>query len=160
MLQDPILTLVNLLTANLSVTKDDGSTKANVLVTSAWYSDMMMNKFDALVTITLVSDPVVISGEGDSREDHTVTVDVNVWTEHKYDTTGNRVITDSIIQYKLVQAIDQIIAANRSSMGNGIHRAKVAAVRPFDDPTQVPYPLRRRDMEVELFIPTITSLAA
>jgi hypothetical protein len=38
----------------------------------------MMNNFDALVTI--VFDPVAISGEGDSREDHTFTVDANVWT--------------------------------------------------------------------------------
>ena len=147
------------MTANISVTKDDGSTKANVQVTSAWYTDLMMNNFDALVTITIVSDPVAISGEGDSREDHTFTVDANVWTTHKYDSNGNRVITSEIIQYKLVQAIDQIIAANRTTMGNGIHRAKVGAIRPFDDPTQVPYPLRRRDVEIELFIPTITSLA-
>ena len=154
------MTLVNLLTTNLSVTKDDGNTKANVLVTSAWYTDQLMNNFDALVTVSMVMDPVLPSGFGYAAEDHTYTVDVNVWTEHKYDAHGNRVITDEILQYKIIQAVDQIIAANRTTVGNGIHRIKVNAVHPFDDPTKVPYPLRRRGVQVELFIPTITSLAA
>jgi hypothetical protein len=160
-LQDPKQTLINLLTANLSVTKDDGSTKANVLITSQWYTDQMMNNFDALVTVGMLTDPVTPSGLGFATEDHTYMADVNVWTTNKYDTSGNRIITDEIIRYKIVQAIDKIIASNRTTLtANGIHRAKVVMVRDFDDPTQVPYPLRRSDLEIEFFIPTITSLAA
>lgn len=86
--------------------------------------------------------------------------DVNVWTENKYNSSGTRIITDEIVRYKIVQSIDKIISQNRSALAaNGIHRAKVTIVRDFDDPTNVPYPLRRSDLEVELYIPTVTSLA-
>jgi hypothetical protein len=164
-LQDPKQTLINLLTSNLSVTKDDGTTKANVLVTSAWYTDMMMNNFDALVTVGMLTDPVTPSGFGFATEDHTYIADVNVWTENKYDSSGTRIITDEIIRYKIVQAIDQTLASNHATLA-GIHRAKISRYMDLDDPTrtggpnQVPYPLRRANLEIELFIPTISSLAA
>jgi len=140
---------------------DDNSTKANVLITSAWYTDLMMNKFDALVTVGMLTDLVTPSGFGFATEDHTYLADVNVWTENKYNSSGTRIITDEIIRYKIVQAIDQILASNHSALvANGIHRAKISSYRDLDDPTTVPYPLRRAEFTVELFIPTVTSLAA
>jgi hypothetical protein len=164
-MQDPKITLINLLTANLSVTKDDGVTKANVLVTSAWYTDLMMNNFDALVTVGMLADPVTPSGFGFATEDHAYVAEVNVWTDNKYNTSGARIITDEIIRYKIVQAIDKIMASNHAALA-GIRRAKINMYRDLDDPTRpsgpnaAPYPLRRAQMEIELFIPTITSLAA
>jgi len=159
-LQDPKETLINLLANNLAVTKDDNATKANVLITSQWYTDQMMAGFDALVTVGMLTDPVQPSGFGFTAEDHTYMADVNVWCIHKYGSTGTRVITDEVIRYKIVQAISQIIAANRTLMGYGIHRAKVSIYRDLDDPTTVPYPMRRSEFEIELWIPTIPNLAA
>lgn len=158
-MQDPKQLLLNLLTANLSVTKDDNVTKANVLVTSQWYTDQVMANFDALVTVGMLTDPVAPSGFGFAKEDHSYMADVNVWCIHKYDNNGNRLITDEIIRYKIVQAISQIISSNRAAI-TGIHRTKVSVYRDLDDPTAVPYPMRRSEFEIELWIPTITNLAA
>jgi hypothetical protein len=158
-MQDPKQSLINILTWNLYVTKDDDTTKANVLVTSQWYSDQAMANFDALVTVGMLADPVVPSGFGFSKEDHSYMADVNVWCINKYNSTGARIITDEIMRYKIVQAVDSIIAANRTAL-TGIKRAKISAYRDLDDPQVTPYPMRRANIEIELWIPTITSLAA
>ena len=158
-MQDPKEILINLLTANLSVTKDDNATKANVVITSQWYSDQVMASFDALVTVGTLTDPINPAGFGFvGGEDHTYMADVNVWTTNKYGASGARVITDEVIRYKIVQAISQIITENYTSIP-GIHRARIRAYRDLDDPSAVPYPLRRSNFEVELFF-SRTSLAA
>jgi hypothetical protein len=172
-MQDPKLTLVNLLTvqipiatypstSNLIVTKDDGTTPPNLLISSAWYTDELMGQYDAIVTVSFLTDPVTPSGFGVIKEDHTYMADVNVWTTNKYSPTSpsTLIITDETLRGKLVAAIDQIIESNRTTMGYGIHRAKVSNIRGFDEPASVPYPLRRSDIEIELYIPTIVSLAA
>ena len=141
------------------MTKDDNATKANVLVTSQWFSDQMMNNFDALVTVGTLTDPINPAGFGFvGGEDHTYIADVNVWCINKYDASGNRIITDEVIRFKIVQAISQILTQNYTSIP-GIHRARIRVYRDLDDPQAVPYPLRRSNFEVELFF-SRTSLAA
>lgn len=176
-MQDPKITLINLLTLNLPtvtypasnplagdniVTKDDGVTPANVKVTSSWYTDQLMSSFDALVTVSTVSDPIVPSGFGFvSGEDHTYMADLNVWCITKNDpTSGAVVITDEVMRSKLIQALDLIVAQNRINV-SGIHRLKASKWQDMDepgsgDPTSV---LRRSLLEVECYIPTVTSLA-
>ena len=187
--QDPIKTLINLIQANLLtityptgnpnagqliVTKDDGVTSPNVLVTSQWFTDTMFEtegeQFDGIVTVTILTDPITPSGFGVEQEDHLITADINCWAMNKYaplpsgatSGTSTLVITDEIMRYKLAQAIDAIINANqKTQLAYGIEHMHVHLMLPMDEtPTEAPAPLvRRYRIEVELFMPTLTSLA-
>jgi hypothetical protein len=83
---------------------------------------------------------------------------VDVWTIDKFDETGKQIVTDEVMRWKLVQQISEIIRANcvdpkygTPPVPSGIHTLRVRMLRDLDDPTSIPFPLRRSQFEVEAF---------
>ena len=163
-MEDPKTPVLALLQENISVTKDDGETPANVSITSGWYKDELMKGFDAMVTVTMINDAVDASGQGYNvapaiGEDHVYIVEVDVWAIDKFDgTTGNQVVTDEVMRWKLVQQISQIIRDNcvdptygSPPVPSGIHTLRIRMYRDLDEPTAIPFPLRRSSFEIEAF---------
>ena len=161
-MEDPNTPVLVLLQENISVTKDDGITPANVLVTAQWYKDQVMKGCDAMVTVGMINDTVDPSGQGyntnPTGEDHVYIVEVNVWAIDKFDGTGKQIITDEVMRWKLVQQISEIIRTNcvnpkygSPPVASGIHTLRVRVFRDLDDPTAIPYPLRRSQFEIEAF---------
>ena len=161
-MEDPKTPVLALLQENISVTKDDNTTPANVSITSGWYKDEIMKGFDAMVTVAMLDDMVTPSGWGYNRnptgEDHVYIVTVDVWTIDKFDATGKQIVTDEVMRWKLVQQISEIIRANcvdpvygSPPAPSGIHTLRVRMLRDLDDPTSIPFPLRRSQFEVEAF---------
>lgn len=169
-MEDPKTPVLNILQENISVTKDDGETPANVSISSGWYKDEIMKGFDAMVTVTMLNDAVDPSGMGynsnPTGEDHVYIVEVDVWAIDKFDSTGKQVVTDEIMRWKLVQQISEIIRANCVDpkygippVPSGIHTLRVRVFRDLDEPAATPYPLRRSEFEIEAFF-VRNSLAA
>jgi hypothetical protein len=171
-LEDPKTILVDILTRNISVTKDDGTTPANIQIMTKWYDDKTMNACDGIVTLGTIDDTILPSGLGDANDDHTHVTEINVWAATKFDTNGAQVITDDIMRWKLVQAVSQIIKANKyypkyspwgtgqpsdypvhynALVPSGIHTMRLRVWRELDDPQHTPYPLRRTQSEIESF---------
>jgi len=167
-LEDPKTPVLVLLQENISVTKDDGTTPANVLITSGWFKDQVMKGCDAMVTVGMLNDAVAPSGQGyntnPTGEDHVYIVEVNVWAIDKFDGTGKQIITDEVMRWKLVQQISGIIRANcvnptygSPPVASGIHTLRVRTFRDLDEPSSMadinvmPYPLRRAQFEIEAF---------
>jgi hypothetical protein len=162
-MEDPKTPILAILQENLTVTKDDGKTLANVLITSAWYKDVIMKGCDAMVTVGMVNDTVVPSGQGYNYhpvgEDHNYIFDLNVWAIDKFDpATGNQIVTDEVMRWKLVQQISAIIRANcvdptygTPPVPSGIHTLNIGVFRDLDEPGAIPYPLRRSQTEIRAF---------
>lgn len=169
-MEDPKTPILAILQENISVTKDDGHTLANVLITSDWYKDQVMKGCDAMITVGMINDTVVPSGFGYNSnpvgEDHSYVTDLNVWAIDKFDaTTGNQVITDEVMRWKLVQQVSKIIRANcvdpkygSPPSPSGIHTLRIGVFRDLDAPNAIPYPLRRSQCQIEAFF-VIDSLA-
>lgn len=166
--------LIDILSRNMAVTKDDGVTPAVIQTMTKWYDDETMSNVDAIVTVGTIDDTVTWSGDGDPNSDFTHVAEVNVWAASKFDSTGAQVITDDVMRWKLCQEISRVIAANASlpkyspsSLANpqpsdypahynalvdsGIKDMRVRVFRDLDDPQHTPYPLRRSQFEVEIF---------
>ncbi len=158
-MEDPKLPVIDLLTRNISVKKDDGTTPATILVTSKWYDDKTMDGVDGIITVGMIDDMMMPSGCGYvGGEDHVYIVEVNVWTISKFDSGGNQIVTDEIMRWKLVQQVSSIIRANwrdptygSPPQPSGIHTMRIRVFRDLDDPQKTPYPLRRTQMEIETF---------
>jgi hypothetical protein len=157
-LEDVKVILVNLLENNITVTKDDGVTPANIVVRTEWYDDNTMNNCDGIVTVGTIDDTTSPSGLGDPNEDHVHVAEVNVWAASKFDADGNQIVTDEIMRWKLCQEVSRIIKANASypyygtpSEPSGIYWMHIRIFRDLDDPSKTPYPLRRTQFECESF---------
>ena len=164
-----VLTILrSILAANVTVTKDDNTTIANVKFITDWYTDDVMQTVDAIVTVGLLDMPVIGSGIGDPNQDYTPIVLVNVWTATKYDTAGNQIITSDFIRWKLCQAIDHAVKLNAKQPNYGtpsqpshIQDMHVRDVKDLDDPQHTPYPLNRTEFQVVVFFqaPDLTEYA-
>ena len=175
-MEDPKTILVDILTRNISITKDDGVTPANIQIMTKWYDDKTMNACDGIVTMGTIDDTVLPSGLGDPCDDHTHVSEINVWASTKFDANGNQVVTDDTMRWKLVQAVSQIIKANEyypqyspwgtgqpadypvhhnTLVPSGIHTMRLRVWRELDDPQHTPYPLRRTQNEIESFFQAV-----
>jgi hypothetical protein len=157
-MEDVKAILVDILTRNISVTKDDGTTPAVITVTTEWYDDATMNACDGIVTVGLIDDSLAPSGLGHATDDHTHVAEINVWASTKFDASGNQVVTDDIMRWKLCQQVSKIIRANEHypmygspPAPSGILSWRIRIFRDLDDPSKTPYPLRRTQFELESF---------
>ena len=103
-MEDVKVILIDLFTRNISLTKDDGTTPATITVTTKWYDDKTMDASDGIVTVGTLDDTVDPSGLGDASEDHLHVAEINVWTASKFDSSGNQVVTDETMRWKLCPA--------------------------------------------------------
>jgi hypothetical protein len=154
-MEDVKVILIDLLSRNINLTKDDGKTPATITVTTKWYDDKTMDASDGIVTVGTIDDTVDPSGLGHLSEDHLHVAEINVWTASKFDGSGNQVVTDEIMRWKLCQKVSQIIRANQvyplygsPSQPSGLEYMRVRIFRDLDDPSKTPYPLRRTQFEV------------
>ena len=171
-MEDVKTILLDILTRNISVTKDDGITPANIQILTKWYDDKTMDTCDGIMTLGTIDDTLLPSGIGDPYDDHTHVTEINVWAASKFDASGNQVITDEIMRWKLVQQVSKIVKANKSYpqyspwgtgqpadypihynalVPSGIQDMRLRIWRELDDPSHTPYPLRRTQSEIESF---------
>ena len=154
-MEDVKVILIDLFTRNISLTKDDGTTPATITVTTKWYDDKTMDASDGIVTVGTLDDTVDPSGLGDASEDHLHVAEINVWTASKFDSSGNQVVTDETMRWKLCRQVSKIIRANRyypkygsPAVPSGIAYMRIRIFRDLDDPSKTPYPLRRTQFEL------------
>jgi hypothetical protein len=156
--EDVKVILIDLLTRNISLTKDDGTTPAAITVTTKWYDDKTMDASDGIVTVGTIDDTLTPSGLGHAEDDHVHVAEVNVWAASKFDASGTQVVTDEIMRWKLCQQISKIIRDNEyyptygdPPQPSGIYTMRIRIFRDLDDPAKTPYPLRRTQLELECF---------
>jgi len=108
-IEDPVTTLVRLLTKNMRVVKDDG-TLANIYVSEQWFDRELFKNCDGQVTVGLDrSDDQKISLSGTARR-RVVFARVNVWTTDK----PEQIMTGRKMREKMRAEVNRIIREKRN----------------------------------------------
>lgn len=106
-LEDPVTTIIRLLSLNMRVVKDDGSF-ASVYVSQQWYDRELFKNYDAQVTVGLTqSDDHKVEMSGRVRQ-RLGRLAVNVWAT---DRTGSS-DTGRTMRQKIVEEINRIVRQN------------------------------------------------
>jgi len=117
--QSPVDVVVQLLSENMHVVKEDGSL-ANIQVSREWLSQEALQNVDGQVTVGLAEchDPKLdLSGKLRRR---LCTIRVNVWSR------------DPLIRRKMVEEVMRVIRENRNSPGGSLAYLDVVSYRDLD----------------------------
>ena len=117
--EDPKETLKNLIKNNITLYKDDGQTKASVLVANE-YVEEFWKKYEVIITVGLANDRERLIGLGGSQREVVANYQIGVWTR---DQTG---ITGQKMRWKAIQEVTRIVNANMKNPGGMLHWMKLA----------------------------------
>jgi len=117
--EDPKETLKNLVKSNITLYKDDGQTKACVLVANE-YVEEFWKKYEVIITVGLANDRERLIGLGGSKREVIANYQIGVWTR---DQTG---ITGQKMRWKAIQEVTRIVNANIKSPGGILNWMKLA----------------------------------
>jgi len=108
-IEDPVETVVRLLSKNMWVVKEDGSL-ASILVSKEWYDRELFKNYDGQITVGLVESrdtKVELSGRIRRRLG---SLRVNIWTTDKEGSSDS----GKLMRQKMVEEINRIIRQNRN----------------------------------------------
>jgi hypothetical protein len=117
--EDPKETLKNLIKDNITLYKDDGQTKASVLVANE-YVEEFWKKYEVIITVGLANDRERLIGLGGSLREVIANYQIGVWTR---DQTG---ITGQKMRWKAIQEVTRIINDNMKNPGGILNWMKLA----------------------------------
>ena len=117
--EDPKETLKNLIKNDITLYKDDGQTKASVLVANE-YVEEFWKKYEVIITIGLANDRERLIGLGGSQREVIANYQIGVWTR---DQTG---ITGQKMRWKAIQEVTRIINENMKNPGGILNWMKLA----------------------------------
>jgi len=108
-LEDPVTTVVRLLSKNMRVAKDDGAT-ASIYVSREWYDRELFKNYDGQVTVGLAeSRDTKIEMSGRIRR-RLGSLRVNVWATDR----PAQVDTGRVTRNKMVEEVNRIVRENRT----------------------------------------------
>ena len=117
--EDPKETLKNLIKNSITLYKDDGQTKASVLVANE-YVEEFWKKYEVIITVGLANDRERLIGLGDSKREVIANYQIGVWTR---DQTG---ITGQKMRWKVIQEVTRIVNVNMKNPGGILTWMKLA----------------------------------
>lgn len=116
--EDPKETLKNLIKNNITLYKDDGQTKASVLVANE-YVEEFWKKYEVIITVGLASDRERLIGLGGSQREIIANYQIGVWTRDQMGITGQK------MRWKTIQEVTRIINANMKNPSGIINWMKL-----------------------------------
>jgi len=108
-LEDAVATVIRLLSKNMLVVKDDGST-AQIHVSREWYDRELFKNYDGQITVGLAESQdqkIEMSGRIRRRLD---TLRVNVWATDKTASSDS----GKLMRKKMVEEVNRIVRQNRN----------------------------------------------
>jgi len=108
-LEDPVITVIRLLSKNMHVVKDDGAI-ANIYVSKEWYDRELFKNYDGQITVGLVESrdtKVEMSGRIRRRLG---SLRVNVWATDRPATSDS----GRLMRRKMVEEVNRIVRENRT----------------------------------------------
>jgi len=117
--EDPKETLKNLIKGSITLYKDDGQTKASVLVANE-YVEEFWKKYEVIITVGLANDRERLMGLGGSKREVIANYQIGVWTR---DQTG---ITGQKMRWKAIQEVTRIVNANMKNPGGILNWMKLS----------------------------------
>jgi hypothetical protein len=108
--EDPVTTVVRLLSTNMRVVKDDLSI-ASILVTSEWYNREVFKNYDGQITVGLrASQDLKVELSGRIRR-RVGTLAVNVWGTDRSDPKAE---PGKVVRRKMLEEVLRIVRQNRA----------------------------------------------
>ena len=108
-LEDPVTTVVRLLSKNIRVVKDDGAI-ASIYVSKEWYDRQLFKNYDGQITVGLAeSRDTKIEMSGRIRR-RLASLRVNVWATDR----PAQVDTGRVTRNKMVEEVNRIVRENRT----------------------------------------------
>jgi len=108
-LEDPVITVVRLLSKNMRVVKDDGAL-ASICVSKEWYDRQLFKNYDGQITVGLAeSRDTKIEMSGRIRR-RLGSLRVNVWATDR----PAQVDTGRVTRNKMVEEVNRIVRENRT----------------------------------------------
>jgi len=117
--EDPKETLKNLIKNNITLYKDDGQTKASVLVANEFVEEFW-KKYEVIITVGLANHRERLISLGGSKREVIANYQIGVWTR---DQTG---ITGQKMRWKAIQEVTRIVNANMRNPGGILNWMKLA----------------------------------
>jgi hypothetical protein len=118
-MENPVDTVVRLLSQNMHVVKKDGSL-ASIIVSREWVDRELFKNVDGQITVGLAESrdtKIEISGRLRRRVG---SLRVNVWSQ------------DAYIRQKMVEEVNRIVRQNRNSPGGNLSYLDVVSYRDVD----------------------------
>lgn len=120
--EDPKMTLINLIKNNISLTKDDDITQASVHVSQEWFNSQLLRDFDAQVTVGLAEGSMDKLNVGGSWTRYSDRYRVIGWSIDKAGVTGKK------MRWKIRRELERIIRTNRKNPGGALSFVDIRGV--------------------------------